>query len=395
MTLKEELEILRGEPIEVFNGDPMDIPCIEISDAERICKHPLVSVNMITYNHEPYIRQAIEGVMMQKTDFEFELVIGEDCSRDKTREICFEYQKKHPDKIRVLWWHENVSKFGGNARRVSARCRGEFVAYCEGDDYWTDPLKLQKQVDALRRHPNVGLCFAQAEKLFMHTGARTLWTGDCFPSGLILGMKFFLWLGFGKKRVARVLGPESFIMTATVMVRRSVLEQARKRYDIFRWKLLLGDSTCWLGCSSLADVYFLKEPVAVYRINDGGAMARSGARMTRDGLIVRLYYAVKVLGLRLEEALDHLGNLYAISIFCWYSEMSPERQKEYFGRIVAEPHLRVLFSRMRTWPAWFAMKWNVRITPFVRLWACRFMTKLPMRNSRSDPFNALYAEIGA
>ena len=88
MTLKEELEILRGEPIGVFTGDPMDIPCIETSDAEKLCKRPVVSVHMITYNHEPYIRQAIEGVMMQKTDFEFELIIGEDCSQDKTREIC-------------------------------------------------------------------------------------------------------------------------------------------------------------------------------------------------------------------------------------------------------------------------------------------------------------------
>ena len=152
VTIKEELEILRGEPIEVFDGDPMDIPCIETSDAEKLCKHPVVSVHMITYNHEPYIRQAIEGVMMQKTDFEFELVIGEDASQDKTREICFEYQKKYPDKIRVLWWHENVTKYGGNGRRVTARCRGEFIALCEGDDYWIDPLKLQKQVEVMRKH---------------------------------------------------------------------------------------------------------------------------------------------------------------------------------------------------------------------------------------------------
>ena len=156
MTLKEELETLRGEPIEAFNGDPMDIPCIETSDVEKLCKHPVVSVHMITYNHEPYIRQAIEGVMMQKADFEFELVIGEDCSQDKTREICFEYQKKYPDKIRVLWWHENVSKLGGNGRRVTARCRGEFIAFCEGDDYWTDPLKLKKQKELLEASKAIG-----------------------------------------------------------------------------------------------------------------------------------------------------------------------------------------------------------------------------------------------
>jgi glycosyltransferase involved in cell wall biosynthesis len=156
LTLKEQLEILRGEPIQVYEGDPIDIPCIETSDAEKLCKNPVVSVHMITYNHEPYIRQAIEGVMMQKTDFEFELVIGEDASQDKTREICFEYQKKYPDKIRVLWWHENVSKLGGNSRRNVAHCRGEFVAYCEGDDYWTDSFKLQKQIDLIRKTNSIG-----------------------------------------------------------------------------------------------------------------------------------------------------------------------------------------------------------------------------------------------
>ena len=69
MTIKEELEILRGEPIQIFEGDPMEIPCIETSDAEKLCKNPVVSVNMITYNHEPYIRQCLDGFLMQKTNF--------------------------------------------------------------------------------------------------------------------------------------------------------------------------------------------------------------------------------------------------------------------------------------------------------------------------------------
>ena len=171
MNLKEQLEIIRGESIQVFEGDPMDIPCIETSDAEKLCKNPVVSVHMITYNHEPYIRQAIEGVMMQKTDFEFELIIGEDASQDKTREICFEYQKKHPDKIRVLWWHENVSKLGGNSCRVYARCRGEFIAFCEGDDYWTDPLKLQKQVELIRENKCAG-CVAFNDILYNDDSVR-------------------------------------------------------------------------------------------------------------------------------------------------------------------------------------------------------------------------------
>lgn len=125
------------------------IPCIETSDADVICKHPLVSVRIVTYNHELYIRECIESVARQRTDFEFEIVIGEDCSQDKTREICFEYQKKYPEKIRILWWHENVYNKGGNQARTQAHCRGKYIALLEGDDFWADSYKLQKQVDLI------------------------------------------------------------------------------------------------------------------------------------------------------------------------------------------------------------------------------------------------------
>lgn len=151
-----------------FQGNPFDIPCIEASTPEKLCKHPVVSIHMTTYNHERYIRRAIDGVMMQKTDFEYELVIGEDASTDRTREVCFEYQKKYPDKIRVLWWHENLRQnphpAGGNGRRVMFRCRGKYIAFCEGDDYWTDPEKLQKQVEYMEGHPGCGVCFHERMK---------------------------------------------------------------------------------------------------------------------------------------------------------------------------------------------------------------------------------------
>jgi len=148
-----------------------EIPCCETSDAGRLCKRPLVSVRMATYNHEKWIAQAIEGVVNQKTDFEYELVIGEDCSTDRTREICFEYQKRYPDKIRVLWADVNVNSIGsGNAGRINAHCRGEFLATCEGDDYWTDPLKLQKQVEFMEAHEEYSVCFTKHD---IH---------DCFAS---------------------------------------------------------------------------------------------------------------------------------------------------------------------------------------------------------------------
>ena len=139
-----------------FKAD--EIPCQEISDPAVLSKTPLVSVKMITYNHELYIAQAIEGVLMQQTDFPIELIIGEDCSTDRTREIVIDYQKKHPDIIRVVTSEGNVGA-RKNSLRTNRACRGKYIAFCEGDDYWTDPCKLQKQVDFLEVNENYGVCF--------------------------------------------------------------------------------------------------------------------------------------------------------------------------------------------------------------------------------------------
>src|SRR4030042_6002267 len=120
---------------------------------------PLVSVKMITYNHAPYIAQAIEGVLQQKTNFPFELVIGEDCSTDGTRAIVLEYQRKYSDIIRVITSDNNVGAYE-NIRRTSKACRGRYVAFCDGDDFWHDPSKLQKQTDYLETHPECGLVYS-------------------------------------------------------------------------------------------------------------------------------------------------------------------------------------------------------------------------------------------
>lgn len=295
MTLKEELEILRGAPIKVFDGDPLSIPCIETSDVVQLCKHPVVSVHMLTYNHEPYIRQAIEGVMAQKTDFEFELVIGEDFSKDKTREICFEYQKKYPDKIRVLWWHENVSKYGGNLRRITAHCRGEFIAFCEGDDYWIDPLKLQKQVEVMRKNPNLGFCFTNARILQHDSGVFSDWMGaKCYIPGVISGERFFSMYSYGiDPGHGQIDSSGLFIMTASCLLRKILWCELQSRYEIFSWQLLLGDKQLWLGLATLSDVYYIGDKTTVYRKNNGSAMARNARNIYRDSAIAKIFLAIE------------------------------------------------------------------------------------------------------
>lgn len=119
---------------------------------------------MVTYKHAPFIAQAIESVLMQQTTFPIELVIGEDCSPDTTREIVRQYAAKYPDVIRPILHEKNVGG-AANLAAVKDACRGEYIAVLEGDDYWTDPLKLQRQVDWLDAHPQSALCFHNAEIL--------------------------------------------------------------------------------------------------------------------------------------------------------------------------------------------------------------------------------------
>jgi glycosyltransferase involved in cell wall biosynthesis len=122
---------------------------------------PMVTVRTSTYQHAPYIKQCIEGVLMQETSFPFEYIIGEDFSTDGTREIVFGYAKRYPDKIRVITADYNVGMKANGLRCIEAS-RGKYMALCEGDDYWTDPLKLQKQVNFLEENDDYVMCYHDA-----------------------------------------------------------------------------------------------------------------------------------------------------------------------------------------------------------------------------------------
>ena len=156
---------------------------------------PLVTVFTVTYQHAHYIRDCIEGVLMQKTTFPVEYVIGEDCSTDGTREIVLEYAKKYPDKIRVVTADRNVG-LKANAERCRKALRGKYAALCEGDDYWTDPLKLQKQVEFLEANPGYVMCYHAHRVLANDTLSGTIkgkdYTGDelvATPPGIATATK--------------------------------------------------------------------------------------------------------------------------------------------------------------------------------------------------------------
>lgn len=214
-------------------------------------KTPLVSVLMTSYNQSKYIIEAIEGVLMQKASFGYELLIGEDCSSDNSLEICREYENKYPSIIKVVFDGKNHGMVG-NEQRLMDAAKGKYIAFCEADDYWIDELKLQKQLDILEKHPEYAACACQSKVIndFNKTEYRLLskykedrvfYTSDL----LAVGCEF---------------------QTASFMFRKSNLIDAPPLpLDINGW-----DRAVFIANSFKGGIYYIAEPLAVYRKNDDG-----------------------------------------------------------------------------------------------------------------------------
>lgn len=131
---------------------------------QKIVRPMKVSVHMPAYNHERYIAQALDSALMQRTDFDFEIVIGEDCSTDNTRAVAIEYANRYPEKIRLIAHEKNLGIWD-NDQSIIRACRGEYIAWLESDDYWSSVDKLQRQVDFLDRNADFSACFHWARRL--------------------------------------------------------------------------------------------------------------------------------------------------------------------------------------------------------------------------------------
>jgi len=210
----------------------------------------MVSVCMITYNHESYVRSAIEGVLMQKCNFDFELVIGEDCSTDNTRQICEAYIEKS-NVIRLLPSSSNLG-VSYNFIRTLRCCSGRYIAFCEGDDYWTDPFKLQKQVDFLEANAEYGL---------VHTGFAIHDLNDkeifLFNKKMPVGNVFF---ETQKRSVASTL--------TTVMRGEIVQKLIERAQNENLWFII--DVWLWNQCAINWKIHFIPEITAVYHSHPGG-----------------------------------------------------------------------------------------------------------------------------
>lgn len=143
----------------------------------------LVTVRCLAYNHAPYIRQCLEGFVMQKTSFRFQVIIHDDASTDGTDDIIREYAEKYPDIIVPIFETENQysKRNGAISRQMNRLMKGTYAAYCEGDDYWTDPLKLEKQVSFLEQHPDY-IMACNRTQLFSQKKGRFVGETLCYSS---------------------------------------------------------------------------------------------------------------------------------------------------------------------------------------------------------------------
>lgn len=218
---------------------------------------PLVSIRCLVYNHEPYLRQCLDGFVMQKTNFPFEAIVHDDASTDGSAAILREYAEKYPDIIKPIYESENQFSKGtlGKIMSEATHPKVKYIAVCEGDDYWTDPNKLQVQVDFLEEHPEYTMCFHQANTILDETGEETNQPpGDTFRS--IESRDYY----------STELFVNWTVPTASMVINRKCLYYKLKKYKPNPY----GDIYTVLACARMGKVRGMARMMSVYRIQPRG-----------------------------------------------------------------------------------------------------------------------------
>lgn len=216
----------------------------------------LVVISCLAYNQEAYIRDCLEGFVMQKTNFRFVAIVHDDCSTDKTAAIIREYEKKYPDIIKPIYeienqWSKHDDSLGRIMRNAIEGTGAKYIAICEGDDYWTDPLKLQKQLDFLESHPDFSICFHRVKCLMMTTG-------EMVDEYIVKDMP-------GESTVVD-LAKGNYIHTPSMMYRFNPDVNAKIMSFGF---CMPGDYVAWMLYADQGKIWKIEEPMAVYRVGSG------------------------------------------------------------------------------------------------------------------------------
>ena len=226
-------------------------------------QEPVVSICCLVYNHEPFLRECFEGFVMQKTTFPIEILVHDDASTDHSADIIREYTVQYPDLFKPIYQTENQYSKGV---KVSAtfqfpRAKGKYIALCEGDDYWTDPYKLQKQVDFLESHPEYVMCshryksFSQSEHRFNTPGKNV---------SPVYDLQYLIHGGWN-------------FHPLTVMFRRKSLN-----IETFNKYAHTMDAILFYAILKTGPGYCLEDVMAVYRLHSGGVWSQVGQNRQRE-----------------------------------------------------------------------------------------------------------------
>lgn len=244
----------------------------QILDIQNTCARikPMVVIECTAFNHGSYIRDALEGFVMQKTDFPFVAVVHDDASTDKTAEIIREYAERYPDIILPIFEKENqysTRSLGGVMRMACEATGAKYIAICEGDDYWTDPLKLQKQVGFMQSHLQYSMCFHNVKQIFEGTNIYGLTEASIEDK---------------EYSASEILG-EWIIPTCSVLMKIEILKNRPKCKDF-----IVGDNVLWATCLTYGRVRGLSNIMGVYR-----RLSNGWTQKTTNTLKDQYYYNYK------------------------------------------------------------------------------------------------------
>lgn len=225
---------------------------------DQLCESPIVTVCILTYAHKEFIEQAINGALIQKINFPYEILIGDDCSTDGTNEIIRKYQNQYPDKIRLLVSDRNLWQplpniaTGLMGIALLQACRGKYIALCEGDDYWTDPLKLQKQVDFLEANPDFAICFHNVAIINEDYPERNRLNNDDLTPEI--------------STLDNLLEGNNYIATCSAVIKTNLIQNLPDWFT----SLPFGDYGLYLIAARHGKIKYINNVMSVYRIHPGG-----------------------------------------------------------------------------------------------------------------------------
>ncbi len=237
---------------------------------------PLASIVVLTYNQEHSLPVTLDSLLAQKTDFPFEIVVGDDCSKDGTREVLADYAERYPDIIRPIYNERNLGILG-NYVSTLAQCRGKYLAGCAGDDFWEDPEKLQLQVDIMERDPEIGVVYT-----------------DITVDSVVTGEKYVRHCQDPEPDTFTQLLRGCFITAPTACYRADLLQYVD--WDVFQRRgFIMEDYPMWLTFSLYKKFYHLKRATLTYRIereyiNDPRAVSLHACKFDEGTTDVRRYF---------------------------------------------------------------------------------------------------------